>query len=33
MEIVEKIRVNYAGGLTLATLLAQRIFGDASLQI
>ena len=33
MEIVEKIRVNYAGGVTLATLLARRIFGDATSQI
>lgn len=31
MEIFEKITVKYQGTLTLAQLLAQRIFGDAEL--
>ena len=32
MEIVEKITVKYPGTLTLAMLLAQKIFGDAELK-
>lgn len=33
MRIKEKITVNYPGGLTLAMLLAQKIFGDAEMTI
>lgn len=32
MEILEKITVKYPGTLTLAMLLAQKIFGDAELK-
>lgn len=31
MEVYEKIIVKYPGGLTLAQVLAQKIFGDARL--
>lgn len=33
MQIYEKITVNYPGGLTLAFLLAQKIFGEAETTI
>ena len=33
MQIIEKITVNYPGGITLALLLAQKIFGDAKTTI
>ena len=29
MQIIEKVIVNYPGEITLATILAQKIFGDA----
>ena len=33
MQILEKIMVNYPGGLTLAALLAQKIFGQSEITI